>query len=139
MAGYSSTPLIKKLGIKVGMKIRLVDAPENYFSYVGLNHESHLFDAAGDTKKDFIHIFITKPDELNKLLTDLKKEIVPNGIIWVSWLKKKVKKETLVSENQIRECALISGLVDVKVCAFDEQWSALKLVIRLKDRTESKT
>lgn len=130
-AGYSQTPLAKKLGIKEGFSIKLVNEPAHYFD---------LFTDMPDVttnvtgKKDFIHFFTKEMKELNKLLPKLKSEIVPNGIIWVSWPKKAAKIETDVTENLIRDVGLSCGLVDIKVCAVDETWSGLKFVIPVKDR-----
>ena len=85
-------------------------------------------------KKDFIHYFVTEEKDLIKEINNLKDQIVHNGIIWISWPKKSAKVETDVTEDVIRNLALKNGLVDVKVCAVDEVWSGLKLVIPLKDR-----
>jgi len=135
MAGYSTTPLAKKLGIKAGNKIKLINAPENYFEQfadmpddVDHNNIHKLY--------DLVHFFTKDSKELNKVLPKLKKEIVQNGIIWVSWPKKSAKVATDVTEDMIRDVALKIGLVDVKVCAVDEIWSGLKMVIPLKDRTK---
>ncbi|MCD6010555.1 MAG: hypothetical protein K0Q79_417 [Flavipsychrobacter sp.] len=131
-AGYSQTPLAKKLGIKEGFKIKLVNEPEHYFKLFTDMPETNI--ATGKDKKNFIHFFSTKMSEVNKVLPKLKNEIVPDGIIWVSWPKKAAKMETDVSENLIRDVGLSCGLVDIKVCAVDETWSALKFVIPVKDR-----
>jgi hypothetical protein len=85
-------------------------------------------------KKDFIHYFVTKEKELVKDINDLKEQIVQNGMIWISWPKKSSKVETDITEDVIRNIALKNGLVDVKVCAVDEMWSGLKLVIPVKNR-----
>ncbi len=133
-AGYSGTPLAKKLGIKQGFKIRLVNPPANYYDL--------LSELPGDvkelkdkkSKKDFIHYFAANAAQLGKDIKQLRQEIEENGMIWVSWYKKSAGIETDLNENIIREIALDNGLVDVKVCAIDEMWSGLKLVIRVKDR-----
>lgn len=133
MAGYSSTPLAKKLGIKAGNKIKLINAPEYYFELFADMPDD--VDHTGSHKlNDLVHFFTKDSKELNKLLPKLKKEIVQNGIIWVSWPKKSAKVVTDVTENMIRDLALANGLVDVKVCAVDDIWSGLKLVIPVKDR-----
>jgi hypothetical protein len=133
-AGYSGTPLAKKLGIKAGFVIKLVNEPAYYFE---------LFtDLPGDIKllndplleKDFIHFFTKSEEEYIQTLPLLKKEIKANGMIWVSWPKKASKVVTDVTENLVRNYALKIGLVDIKVCAVDETWSGLKLVIPVKDR-----
>ncbi|MEZ5015994.1 MAG: hypothetical protein R2800_03015 [Flavipsychrobacter sp.] len=131
-AGYSGTPLAKKLGIKEGHNIKLIGIPDNYYD---------LFDnfpvdikCEENELKDFIHVFSKSWVELECLLPQLRKDIVQNGMIWVSWPKKASKVDTDISEDLIREFALSIGLVDVKVCAIDNIWSGLKLVIPVKLR-----
>jgi len=135
MAGYSQTPLAKKLGIKNGHVIQIINEPEHYRSLL-----TDLPDGLGwngQGKKDLIHFFIKSKSELEARLPGLKKELKPNGMIWVSWPKKAAKIATDVDENVIRNLALSTGLVDVKVCAVDDIWSGLKLVIPTKDRTSA--
>lgn len=133
-SGYSGTPLAKKLGIKPGAKIRLINEPTNYFELLtDLPADIHLSTDC-KTKKDFIHYFTKSITELEQIIVDLRQEIEENGMIWISWPKKAAKIATDVNENIVRNIALSNGLVDVKVCAVDEIWSGLKLVIRLKDR-----
>jgi hypothetical protein len=134
MAGYSGTPLAKKLGIKPGTVLKLVSAPEHYFELFTDLPDDVIQADRTKIPKDVIHIFVTEMSELEKLLPRLKKELKPAGMIWVSWPKKAAKVATDISENPIRDLALASGLVDVKVCAVDETWSGLKLVIPVKDR-----
>ncbi len=134
MAGYSSTPLTKKLGIKPGSSIRLINAPAHYFSLFTDMPADVDFASEPGPDKDLIHFFTTELAEIETLLPDLKSEIAPAGIIWVSWPKKAAKVPTDVTEDLIRNTALAAGLVDVKVCAVDEVWSGLKLVIPVKDR-----
>jgi hypothetical protein len=133
-AGYSGTPLAKKLGIKSGFKINLINAPEYYLCLFTDLPADLYFENKEDVKIDFIHFFTKSADEYKKTLPDLKNMIKPNGIIWVSWPKKASKVETDITENIIRDFALQTGLVDIKVCAVDEIWSGLKLVIPVKDR-----
>jgi hypothetical protein len=133
-AGYSGTPLAKKLGIKPGFQIRLVNAPGYYFDlFTDLPPDMNIAneDAA---KKDLIHFFTKSEKEFTAMLPDLKNQIKPNGIIWVSWPKKASKVLTDITEDIIRNYALTIGLVDIKVCAVDEIWSGLKLVIPVKER-----
>jgi hypothetical protein len=133
MAGYSSTPLAKKLGIKTGFKIRIINPPDYYFKlFTDLPDVKEV--AGKKIKKDFIHYFTKSAKGLEKEIRQLRKEIEENGMIWISWPKKASKIETDVNENIVRDLALTNGLVDVKVCAIDEIWSGLKLVIRVKDR-----
>ena len=134
VTGYSGTPLAKKLGIKEGFRIRIANQPEYYFDlfedfpeHIDIRNEKK-------TKKDFIHYFTKQAKELNKEILALKSEIVPNGMIWISWPKKSSKIVTDISEDIIRHLALSNGLVDIKVCAVDDVWSGLKLVIPVKYR-----
>lgn len=133
-AGYSNTSLVKKLGIKPGFKVRFIDPPEHYFDLLeGLPANIEVLEEAV-TGVDFIHYFTKQSSELDRDLPALKREIVSNGTIWVSWPKKASRVTTDVTEDLIRNLALSIGLVDVKVCAVDAVWSGLKLVIRVKDR-----
>lgn len=134
MAGYSGTPLIKKLGIKEGTKIRLINPPLHYFELLGELPPDLEFTDDPKIRKDFIHYFANNFENLHKDLLLLKQEIKQNGTIWISWPKKSSGTVTNVTEDKIRELALANGLVDVKVCAVDETWSGLKLVIPTKNR-----
>jgi Protein of unknown function (DUF3052) len=134
MAGYSATPLAKKLGIKPGFKMRLINAPDYYFDlFTDLPSNVRVLKDK-ETKKNFIHFFVTRVTDLEKNIIALKNEIEQDGIIWVSWYKKSSGITTDVTEDKIRETALAIGLVDIKVCAVDELWSGLKLVIPVKNR-----
>ncbi len=132
MSGYSGTPLIKKLGIKKGYLIKLVDPPENYLELLGDLPED--VDDTSATDLDFVHIFTNQFDTLEQSLVYYKDRIKKNGMIWVSWYKKASKLPSEINEDIVRGTALELGLVDVKVCAVDENWSGLKIVIRVKDR-----
>jgi len=133
-AGYSATPLAKKLGMKNGFKIKLVNQPDYYFSLF-TDLPSDMQELPDERiKKDFIHYFAKSALQLEKDIKQLKQEIEQNGMIWISWPKKTAKVTTDLDDNIIRDIALENGLVDVKVCAVDEIWSGLKLVIRLKNR-----
>lgn len=134
--GYSGTPLAKKLGIKQGFKIRLFNQPDYYYDLFSEFPTDIKELKDKKSKKDFIHYFAKNTAQLNKDIKQLRQEIEENGMIWVSWYKKSAKIETDLNENIIRDIALNNGLVDVKVCAIDEIWSGLKLVIRLKDRAK---
>ena len=134
MAGYSQTPLAKKLGIKQGFKIRCVNAPGYYFKlFSDLPQEITVSDDK-NIKKNFIHVFVQNVKQLESTLPKVKKEIEENGMIWISWYKKASKIPTDVTEDVVRKIALENGLVDVKVCAVDDVWSGLKLVIPVKNR-----
>lgn len=129
MAGYSGTPLAKKLGLKDGLSTRWLDRPEDVASVL------EGFDERDTDPPDLVHIFQTERAVLEARLSDLRHQIAQNGMIWVSWPKKVSKVPTDITEDVIREVALPMGLVDVKVCAVNEVWSGLKLVIRKELRT----
>ena len=131
-AGYSGTPLAKKLGIKEGFRISLLHQPEYYFNlFTDFPTEVKIINKS---KVDFIHYFVKEEKQLIKDISKLKNAIEQNGMIWISWPKKSSKVETDITEDVIRNIALRNGLVDIKVCAVDETWSGLKLVIPIKDR-----
>lgn len=132
--GYSGTPLAKKLGIKEGFTARIVNEPDYYFDLFTDMPEKVSFITDKKTKKQFIHYFTKESKDLVKNIVALKNEIAQDGMIWISWPKKAAKIETDVTEDVIRNLALANGLVDIKVCAVDEIWSGLKLVIPVKDR-----
>ncbi|SRR5260221_13372708 len=134
MAGYSGTPLAKKLGIKEGSRLFLENAPKNYAVLVaplptGVKIEPRLGGEA-----DLMHFFVTSKAKLAAALRNALQRMRPDAAIWVSWPKKSSKVPTDITEDTIREVALPLGLVDVKVCAVDETWSGLKLVIRKENR-----
>lgn len=134
MAGYSGTPLVKKLGIGPGTKLYISNAPKEYLKLVsplpeGVKIVSRL---TGDT--DIVHIFSTKEVHLAKTLRASLPRLKQDGMIWISWPKKSAKVPTDITEDTIRRVALPLGLVDIKVCAVDEVWSGLKLVIRKENR-----
>lgn len=133
-AGYSGTPLAKKLGIKEGSKLRLVNQPDYYFKLFTDLPEQVQFLTDKKSSKDLVHYFTKEKKDLLKDITALRHEIFPDGMIWISWPKKASKIGTDITEDVIREIALSNGLVDVKVCAVDEIWSGLKLVVPVKDR-----
>ena len=132
-AGYSGTPLDKKLGIKPGFNIKLINAPEYYFNLFN-ELPADLYFNVDDGANDLIHFFTKQESELIALLPALKDRIKLSGMIWVSWPKKSSKVVTDITEDTIRNLALKIGLVDIKVCAVDEIWSGLKLVIPVKGR-----
>ncbi len=127
MAGYSGTTLIKKLGIKEGMKLRFIHAPDHYADLLG---DMPPDISVGDEAPDFTHAFYVDRADFEKDTPGLMETMNRNGMIWISWPKKASKVPTSMNENIVREVALPLGLVDIKVCAVDEVWSGLKLVIR---------
>ena len=127
MAGYSGTPLIKKLGIKDGFVVRFQHAPSHYADLVGPLPPGVL---KADSNCDFIHAFYTERALFEAEIKGMMAAIKRGGMIWISWPKKAAKVPTDITEDVIREVVLPLGLVDVKVCAVDEVWSGLKLMIR---------
>lgn len=129
MAGYSGTPLAKKLGIKPATKLFTVAAPGHYDELLaplpeGVKRVRKIDDA------DVAHFFVTARVRLDKELRAAVPKMKQDAAIWISWPKKAAKVETDITEDTVREVALPLGLVDIKVCAVDEIWSGLKLVIR---------
>ena len=130
MAGYSGTPLSKKLGIKPGMAIHAVDAPAGYRTLLAPLPDDVTFAPRVSHAVDVIHVFATSASALTKTLPRLRTQMRADAMVWVSWPKKAAKVPTDITEDVIRAVALPTGLVDVKVCAVDEVWSGLKLVVR---------
>lgn len=133
-AGYSGTPLIKKLGLKAGMRACFVDAPPQYLNLLGSLPEGVALLETPGGKMDFIHVFVLTEQGLEAQFADLKQSLASSGMLWISWPKKASSIETDLSSVIVRNTGLAGGLVDVKVCAVDADWSALKFVYRLKDR-----
>ena len=127
---YSSTPLFKKLGLKDGMNCTFINPPKGYIAQFSKDIKT----INSEPPFDFIQLFSNTLEELKAELPHLKKQLKKDGIFWVSWYKKAAGKKTELTEDLIRNYALETGLVDVKVCSVDEDWSGLKLVFRLKDR-----
>lgn len=134
MAGYSGTPLAAKLGIRDGFKVFASGAPANYRKLLQPLPESVRFVSKFDRSTNAVHVFTTKRLELARALSSCRKKLAPEAIVWVSWPKKAAKVETDITEDIVREIALPLGYVDVKVCAVDDVWSGLKLVVRRKLR-----
>jgi len=133
-AGYSGTPLARKLGITESSHVFLVNPPGDYEHLVEPLPAGVVFETQADRSVDIAHIFVTKKEDLAKHLGVLRKTLKPNAMVWVSWPKKAAKVPTTVVEDTIREIALPLGFVDVKVCAVSEVWSGLKLVVRKEHR-----
>jgi hypothetical protein len=130
MAGYSGTPLAKKLGVKAGCRMVVIDPPSNYTELLAPLPDDVQRSNRIDARANLVHAFVTRRVQLEKLLTKAVAKAPADVAIWVSWPKKSAKAETDVTEDVIREVALPLGLVDIKVCAVDEFWSGLKLVTR---------
>jgi hypothetical protein len=128
-AGYSGTPLPAKLGIKPGTRVAWPGAPEHFASLLGdLSGVNVLARAAGSM--DVVVLFVTKRSVLERRLPALMEAIRPAGATWVAWPKRSSGVASDITEDVVRDIALPIGLVDTKVCAIDETWSGLKLVIR---------
>jgi hypothetical protein len=134
MAGYSGTPLLKKLGIKAGFTICVIQSPEKYFDWLVPLPENVTVKEKPAGELDFIHLFVKDRKTFRQLFVKSKKNLKKDGMMWISWPKKSSKVASDLDENIIRDFGLKEGLVDVKVCAIDEIWSALKFVIPVKDR-----
>jgi len=135
MAGYSGTPLPKKLGIKEGHTVLLANAPADFATTLGkLPVDVTLTTTAAGHPVDVILLFVTALADVQARFAALAALLVPNGGVWVAWPKKASGVPTDLNENLIREIGLAAGLVDNKVCAIDDTWSGLRFVIRLKDR-----
>ena len=134
MAGYSGTPLAKKLGIKSGMRVWLRNAPEGFEDLLeGLPEEVSL-SRRRRANVDLVLCFETSVRELTSDV-DVARSVIPSdGVIWTAWPKRASKVPTDITEDRLRELFLPTGLVDVKVCAIDEIWSGLKFVIRTELR-----
>ena len=130
MAGYSGTPLAKKLGIKEQANVVAVDAPKGYRVLLEPLPASVRFSSKVDGTTDIGHVFSTEKSELARARAADRSTLDPRAAVWVSWPKKSAKVPTDVTEDVVREVALPLGFVDVKVCAIDDTWSGLKLVVR---------
>ena len=130
MAGYSGTPLAKKLGIQAGTSVFAHGAPSGYRASLEPLPESVRFVSAASPATDIAHVFTTERQELARMLKSLRATLAPDAALWVSWPKKASKVKTDITEDTVRELALPLGFVDIKVCAVDDVWSGLKLVVR---------
>jgi hypothetical protein len=138
MAGYSGTPLIQKLGIKSAMRIAVINAPPGYARLIGKLPVGTKWEHRPVARSDFMHFFTTDRKELETFLKKARSSVADTGMVWVSWPKKSAGVKTDVSEDVIRAVALPLGFVDTKVCAVDETWSGLKLMIRRENRTSKR-
>ena len=133
-AGYSGTPLVRKLGFKPGFAAAYVDAPDGFDALVG-----ELPDGVNVRRQlrgplDLVVCFVTARRDLERRLPKLRAALAPAGMLWVAWPKRAAKVPTDLTEDRVRAFGLAVGLVDVKVCAISESWSGLKFVRRLEDR-----
>ena len=134
MAGYSGTPLAKKLGIKPGAQVCILDAPGDYRRLVTPLPDGVTLVTRLDESADTIHLFATRRAKLGVILQRCVARMRQDAALWVSWPKRSSKVDSDITEDTIRSLALPMGLVDVKVCAVDDTWSGLKLVVRRENR-----
>ena len=131
-AGYSGTPLVRKLGIKPDTRIQFFDPPDDFGEALG--SPPHGLKHVGRGPLDFAIIFVRQRSDLEKRFPLVRDRLESNGMLWVGWPKKSARTTTDLTENVVREIGLSAGLVDVKVCAIDDTWSGLKFVRRVRDR-----
>jgi hypothetical protein len=133
MAGYSGTPLAKKLGVKEGFNLRFVNAPAKLYKELDLPANVTV---NSRTRKpiDLVLLFVTTKRDLERAFSSYAAKLTPAGMLWICWPKKSSGVASDLTDNLVRQLGLAKGMVDVKVCAVDEVWSGLKFVFRLKDR-----
>ena len=129
-AGYSGTPLARKLGIVAGSRVVVVNEPAGYRDWLAPLPEGMRFETTVSTAVDLVHVFTDQRAQLKRQLDSCRARIAPAAAVWVSWPKKASKVPTDITEDTIRALCLPVGFVDVKVCAVSDVWSGLKLVIR---------
>jgi hypothetical protein len=134
MAGYSGTPLATKLGIRSGCEMLLVGAPPGYRALLEPLPDAVKFVRQATTSTALAHVFETRKAALGSTLARLRKSLPPTAAVWVSWPKKAARVASEITEDTVREVALPLGYIDVKVCAVDDTWSGLTLVVRREMR-----
>jgi hypothetical protein len=137
MAGYSKTPLAQKLGIKAGSKVVTLRVPAGYRKWLAPLPEGVSFTEKATAGAGFIHLFVRERRTLEKELKRLRRRLADAGTLWVSWPKKSSGFASDITEDVIRDVCLPLGFVDVKVCAVDDTWSGLKLMIRRENRSRA--
>jgi len=137
MAGYSKTPLAQKLGIKPGIQVAALNPPPNYRKLLAPLPAGVSFADKATAGAGFVHLFVSERSVLEKELKRLRSLIDDAGILWISWPKKSAGLGSDIIEDVIREVCLPLGFVDIKVCAVDEIWAGLKLMIRRENRRSS--
>ena len=136
MAGYSGKPLPQKLGVNPGAVISVINAPSHYRKLLGPISKSLILNDAVAPNAPFVHLFVLTRGDLQRNLRKIRSKVADDGLVWVSWPKKTSGVTTDVTEDVVRAVALPLNFVDVKVCAVDDIWSGLKLVIRREHRKE---
>jgi len=134
MAGYSGTPLPKKLGIKSGHTVVVLGAPDGFEETLGLGDDVKVLRQLRLTPVDIVVFFVDRLAELERRFGDIVARMHPAGAFWVAWPKKASRRGSDITEDVVRRIGLAAGLVDNKVCAIDEVWSGLRLVIRVENR-----
>jgi len=134
VAGYSGTPLPRKLGIKPGQRVLALNAPDGFEATLGELPDGVAVRATARGKADVIVSFHDRRSELARRMPKLRELMEPAAGLWIAWPKRASKLPTDLTEDVVRELALANTLVDNKVCAIDDAWSGLRLVIRLRDR-----
>jgi hypothetical protein len=134
MAGYSGTPLPRKLGVKAGHRLALIDPPPGFDTTLGSLPDGVAVRTSARGKLDVVVCFVTARAALERRFDSLKRAIFPDGGLWIAWPKRASDLETDLTEDVVRAVALAHGVVDNKVCAIDETWSGLRLVYRVADR-----
>jgi hypothetical protein len=129
-AGYSGTPLPQKLGIKAGMTLHVMDAPMDYAALIAPMGHKVAFATRLSKDVEVLHAFVTHQARLEEVLDRARAGLGPEAVVWISWPKKASGIASEVTEDTVRDLALPLGFVDVKVCAVDNTWSGLKLVVR---------
>jgi hypothetical protein len=129
-AGYSGTPLPQKLGIKAGMTLHVVDPPMDYAALIAPIGKKVAFATRLSKDVELLHAFVTKKGRLEDVLDRARAGLTPEAVIWISWPKKASGIASEITEDTVRDLSLPLGFVDVKVCAVDNTWSGLKLVVR---------
>jgi hypothetical protein len=132
--GYSGKPLAVKLGIKSGLRVALLNAPTTYITSLGMLPEGVIVATTLEGAYDLIHLFVVSRAELEASYPHLRRSLVQNGAIWISWPKRRSNMTSDLSEDVVRAIGLANHMGDVKVATVDEIWSALKFVIRLTER-----
>ena len=134
MSGYSGTPLIKKLGIKEGHRVSIINAPANFLSELGEVPSGAALLLSARRPLDCVLLFAASEAFMRKRFEKLTSRLSPAGMIWIAWPKKSSGLSTDLSFERVQKAGLALGLVDTKICAVNETWSGLRFVIRLKDR-----
>ena len=137
MAGYSGTPLVRKLGIKEGFRVALVGCPDGFRDELEGLPDGVSFVTSVQAQLDLVLFFAKTQSELTRNFSRLAAKLAPTGMLWIAWPKKASRVATDLADYHVRQIGLDAGLVDVKVCAVNEIWSGLKFVIRVKDRPKT--